>query len=1137
MSTPSNLYAEKIYAEHPIALWALDDSQTYISLIPDSERDITTWSHPGVTTSSYTSDFPYSPFPDSPTTQVTFNGTGGTFTLTGTTIFNPSGTDTFSIGFYLYSFSTKISAVRVGYFNPSTSTGAVELVDLKLEYTGPGNTVIDRFWHFVSHTFNSVNENIKVMIQFDVETVTGDNSFIINGLTVGSYSEEFNGSSLGVQVGTIPSTLYTASSFPKGNVAYSYGSDTNVGYYLSSTKKTYARNSSTPMVYGSSSSTVLSPTNDMCLIVPGMGFLNDSGKHRELSFESWIRVIGYTSTAKRIIGPVASTDGLYVDGSFLTLKIGNNYGSHYVGEWDRPMLININVQADGATLMVNGDVVVSLSFTTLDIDFPDKVISTKDADWIAFYSYSDAILHIDCVAIYPYLVDTVLAKRRFVYAQGVEFPEQLNKAYFGESFVTDYAYSQFGNNYNYPDSAKWKDGVLESFSDIDSTLSAKQYDLPQIFLADATTTSEQFLSSQYSSGKNYIKFDANNGYLLFDNSSYFNSSTRAIYGVFNKSSGSGQPTDQTLIQIQNKINGNYLKARFTGGKVNYVFKYGANEEVVLHQSPNISTGTNFVAGFDLELLSNLDNYNLSSFLSSPQNLIVYVGNIEDYSETFYGRIYTIGFSSYKGWDGVSNYFSDTPFASDGNTSTDANSLFAINTTYSLKFKTMLSIQKMIMDVHTSGYWYDVVPLKLLAKTVAGQIEGTTEYTVDYVQINADIPIPPDADGVYTTNNSIFRMYAHFQPLNTQGIVNGLVDITAPSNKTIVPSTDWATKRYEIVSGSIITIPDSMDINQNAIVVTIESNINGVSYKPSFIRYLHIAGRALNKTGENYLSSKNGKRIFPYEVVDGVTKYNTISPIAIGKQSMPYFYSTGLSGIEVTGDYDSQVDRGFELKLNESFAPFFRLASMQTYLKYTRSQFPTTAETLISFKDFGYMSIDIKIQSINADNTRGRLFAVLTGPLTTTPYPDISFYWNGNPVKEPVLNIKEWGALGISFLSPLNFDGYSAELKFRAPALFDNISYYQAPPVELLQRVVYRIWNEISSETWSTWAAGTWSDALTTTADPMIFGVSPELVYKSFTGTDRIIADSDILNTTMVLNKYQYKLFNTYSSDIKMLIAR
>lgn len=43
MSNPSNLYAEKIYAEHPIALWSLDDKADYISLIDESDRNVNLW--------------------------------------------------------------------------------------------------------------------------------------------------------------------------------------------------------------------------------------------------------------------------------------------------------------------------------------------------------------------------------------------------------------------------------------------------------------------------------------------------------------------------------------------------------------------------------------------------------------------------------------------------------------------------------------------------------------------------------------------------------------------------------------------------------------------------------------------------------------------------------------------------------------------------------------------------------------------------------------------------------------------------------------------------------------------------------------------------------------------------------------
>ena len=40
MSIPSNLYAEKIFSEHPEVLWAMDEKVDYISLIQESKRNI-----------------------------------------------------------------------------------------------------------------------------------------------------------------------------------------------------------------------------------------------------------------------------------------------------------------------------------------------------------------------------------------------------------------------------------------------------------------------------------------------------------------------------------------------------------------------------------------------------------------------------------------------------------------------------------------------------------------------------------------------------------------------------------------------------------------------------------------------------------------------------------------------------------------------------------------------------------------------------------------------------------------------------------------------------------------------------------------------------------------------------------------
>ena len=38
MTIPSNLYAEKVYSEHPIALWAIDEQIDYKNYITDTQE-------------------------------------------------------------------------------------------------------------------------------------------------------------------------------------------------------------------------------------------------------------------------------------------------------------------------------------------------------------------------------------------------------------------------------------------------------------------------------------------------------------------------------------------------------------------------------------------------------------------------------------------------------------------------------------------------------------------------------------------------------------------------------------------------------------------------------------------------------------------------------------------------------------------------------------------------------------------------------------------------------------------------------------------------------------------------------------------------------------------------------------------
>jgi hypothetical protein len=475
MSNPSNLYAEKIFAEHPIALWALDDRAEYASLISEAERNMdnsSMWTVVANNVSVSTEDFS-KPFTDS--YQISLLGdvppTSGTVSCISRNM--SFGLDelnqhfnTFAISSYFYINSVHLSSLQIGYEYNRVSNNA--LVSNLRTYS----SLTPASWLHISETFeipDSDAEEFRLVIKFNYlsgGSTPADYEFLVNGLTLGQWSEEFSATSLGQITESISESI-SVSGLENAVPADVYGLQNKGGYYLTKDNALVARNSSMPMVYGASSTTLIYPNdNKPSIVIPGFGFLNEVGEYQTYTLETWIRINPKNIQPRRIIGPVASTDGIYVDQSFIVIKIGNAVASHSIGEWYRPMLLDFRYSRDEASLLINGEKVISLPLTNATIDLPSKYNETDDdQDWIGFYSYSDiSSFEIDCPAIYSYQVPTVLAKRRWVFGQGVEYPENINAAYAGTSVYIDYPFANYSNNYIYPDLGRWGQGIVENLS-------------------------------------------------------------------------------------------------------------------------------------------------------------------------------------------------------------------------------------------------------------------------------------------------------------------------------------------------------------------------------------------------------------------------------------------------------------------------------------------------------------------------------------------------------------------------------------------------------------------------------------------------------------------------------------------------
>jgi len=768
MSNPSNLYAEKIYSEHPLVLWALDDKADYISLISETQRDIENeWSVSGGTaTEAVVSN---EPFKDSITTSIEGNVPSGATNqiicispnLVNFTNLN-SDLGTFSVGGYFYSSSPYLSSVSIGYEYTDTTTS---LVVQKLK-TFP--TTIFQNWAFVSETFEIPNENTELRAVLKITANSGgintsDYQFYVNGITVGQWSEEFSATSLGVTPDVFPSNIaLTTTSQVVPTKAYGISSDE--GYYLVKDNSFIAKNSSVPMVFGASGVTVLSPNSlsEPSLIFPGKGFLNELGRYKDYTVEFWARISCDSSTPKRIFGPITGSNGLYVEGGFLTLVIGNNFASHFVGEWFRPMLIHIRVIRNSVSVLLNGEEVISFTIDTQTVDLPAGLDGLDSQDWVGFYAYSDVTpIEIDCVAIYPYQVPVTVAKRRWVYGQGVLSPEGINSAYGGTSAFIDYPFADYTSNYSYPDFAQWQQGSFNNLVTTNTSLTTPQYSLPEFFL-DSKTLDSLYLDNQeiqeVASGvevpNKFITFrpneswDQNQCYFNFPRFNILNEQVNAIYAVFSttdigpESGPTVQP--QTLIKIYNTLTGDYFIVKQEEDLVKYVLNYNGEDELI-HTTPSMESGQLFSVGILLDRLLTSFGQNISAFFGNQNGLKVYVGGDEDSLNTFTGRIYSVGFCTLLNSSNVVDYFDETGIVLFDDLSIsgmlqEETSIALIDYTASYTLLPSESYGKYFLDIGVSGYWQDYLPLSYFAQYVTNDV-GNQYYDLDFLQFNIGYPGP------------------------------------------------------------------------------------------------------------------------------------------------------------------------------------------------------------------------------------------------------------------------------------------------------------------------------------------------------------------------------------------------------------
>lgn len=1220
MSNPSNIYAEKIFSEHPLALWALDDTADFVSLISEEDRNLSNWniSNGSAELKLLATD---EPFYNSYTTEITGSLTNQDFgqivcispdNIGGTDGINFSSLNselsTFAIGAYLYSSGAYLDSIEIGYeYYDSVSANNIQKLK-KFDIS------LSQKWMFISETFDVPSDNSTMRIVLKINYIGGassedDYKFLVNGLSVGQWSEEFNSLSLGVTQQDLPSSIALPTS--KVIQAKAYGIQESSGYYFINDSALLAKNTGIPMVYGASNVTVLSPNTGPSLIVPGYGFLNSSGEYRDYTFEAWLKISSDSTTQKRILGPISSEDGVYVHGPLIILKIGNAFGSYFVGEWHRPMLVNINYSRSSVSLLINGEEVISLDIVNSILNLPDRTdFEGKDQDWIGFYSYEDVSpIEIDCVAIYPYKTSQIMLKRRWVYGQGVEFPENINTAYSGTSVFIDYPFANYANSYSYPDIGKWNQAIVENLSVADGMLSSPTFPEPEIIFNNKTrgywdtaiSAVQSEMSDSFISLYPNPEWEQTQGYILVDRLSMLSEDVKGFYGVFREVDSATR--EQILFQVDDVSSSNYFQIKIATDSIDYILYFNSQEETI-YRAQKHYVGENFSVGLDIQTFVSHFGGNLASFFGKKSLLSMSVGGSREFNKTFLGHIYNIGFCTKRNLKKISHLFSDRGTLVDqqdlqyltdnleldgGEASTsfwtvlyDGGSPATIATanlqphiaSYTISPKSYFN--NFVIDISADSYWEDYIPLSYFAKYVT-DANNQSRYELDFIQFNIGYPAPStfsqtevlgswtydelqsqysipvkrtyssldnqlftgyqdyldlknkaEKSYIYDTSSSLVKTYITFQYLK-----NGANEsseyftntVSAPKNGVVFPgslSEDWSRTKYEVVDNMIIYPPAGINFSELAIVTHIEFAVDGLRYNPIKIKKLQYSSQALNDTAPAGVGTRFGTKIYPYKKSGVYYDYKAKNPFSIYKGSSPYLYLTRTSGIQVRGDHDPLIDRGLAIPLNEGKSLDYKIIASQMAIRYDEDFFPFAPTEIFQIESRGSL-LKFYMVANHPGGKRAKIYAInaKTGRLEN----GIAFYWNGKIVKEPNITVKQWGMLGISFSNTLNLNNYIGFLRISGPILINMLSHYKSTNLQEVQQITSRPWIKVKTSgsldfDWEYWDTSFIWNGVLIISSRSYYGVDPSDIYKTYTGTNKIIVDD---TRPFALKSYEYNI--------------
>ena len=1166
--TRSNLYASRIYAEHPIALWAMDEPNYFVSLISQEEKGITTsnWNFLNATSSSAPFTLSGYPFDD----------------LNVNKIYLTSASS--SPVEYMVSLSSSISYLEFDANKGSVSISSyvyipeqTQILHADIGFIVNGEELYTRHsylnfntWENISHTSttssNGFTPFIRIIFDQDIAATESQSSLYFNGVSVGQWSEPYTSVSTGIpwnELATLSGSISSLIDF-NGSIqcttldSYGYNESDN-GYVLSLNNSLLAELSGTPMVYGSSGNIKLNKnvfqtgtsssayaeyvTNTgstvylteqqykkfPSLVFPGKGFLNQFGYNKTLTTEFWLRISPEETSQTRIFGPLSSDDGIYIDKDFIKVNVGKYTKSYFIGKWYRPMLVHFCQSPNEIFLMINGEKVISIPIDSLSI----STFTPADEDLLGFYTDDKIYLHeIDSFSIFPYVVAEQVAKKRYVFGQGVQEQENIVGALNGNLSYVDFPFSGYSSTIKYPDRTRWEDGFYNNIVANSQGISLPEYELPEVIFNNNTSLSsvEKSLVSSGFYEDNYSVQNEDYPFIVMDPTGYYigngsygtiyfsklnqtNYQTRSIHSIL-KSSGDVS-TRQSLLYIANSTQNNIFEVAIESGSIKYLYN-----DVLLESSP-ISASSYFAVGIDFNKIEQSYHSTIGSFFSRPESLSLnFAGNQED---VFLGKIFSLTINN--------DFFTDKDgsqiFNSSGIAIKNFNSeLYDYIGSYTLVPKS--SNSEIILDVAVSGYWENSIPLSYFGKYIT-QSNGELKYDLDILQFNIDTPSSifskfnqESSDYQETLSTKVFVTLQNIieigQTVYTQFTNTELVGMNRVLDLGSIISSDDT--KYKINDGTIIYPPkDISGFINYYITLHVEISSRGTRTENVKIKNMSLSSLSFDEGEFFSINTPAIGKFYPIVKNEDQYVYKRKIPVVIDTESSPYLYLSGNSGIEVLPEVDENLVKGISVPINQTLKSDQTIVGMQMFLMYNESNL------FFERKKIGKIfNSDISFDIVLVPEEDGkRAFFKIFNTQTGQQLKNTKFFLNGVLVSQVVIQPLSWNYIVMSFeiepgetQHPIYLNGSIGQIEIYSGVKVDNVASFAKLDVLEQPLVVYDRWNDVDDFNWQYWSASSsWLRALN--ENPLgvtILSLDGQEIFNTYSGLSSGIGNDDsIVNVT------------------------